>query len=101
MSESLAAIARRMNVGCTGLPALFLFTEATLMPDVERTVNDLPADCAVIVRDYELDHRHQWAARWLAACRRAGRPCLIAGHQCNRIFLDYIFNNKHVNDFRN
>lgn len=80
--EKLAEVARALNEAHpagAGLPPLFFFTDEVRTPDPLGAIENLPRDCAVILRHYGIPGRAALAKQMVEACHGQGRLCLIAG----------------------
>jgi len=69
---------RRPDRGGPALPAFFVMTDETRLPDPCPVIEVLPPGGAVIFRHYGAPDREDLAARVVAGARRRGVPVLIA-----------------------
>lgn len=83
-AETLAEAARRLQAAArrrwrVSLPALFLMSDETRLPDPESVLAGLPKDAAVIFRHYGVPDRRARAAALVIAAHARGIRVLVAG----------------------
>ncbi|WP_167755692.1 thiamine phosphate synthase [Vitreimonas flagellata] len=79
--HALAAQARRLNteVGATGVPALYFFTDPLRTPDPIAITKRLPRGTAVVYRHFGVEEREEIARGLGTLCRSRGLILLVSG----------------------
>lgn len=63
----------------SGLPPMIFITDHNKITNINNVINNLPKNSMVIIRDYNIDNRENYAFSIANICRKCGIKFLVAG----------------------